>query len=40
MLLSDLRRDYLQTQIVELSVEDALKQLNDTFKALEEQAYQ
>jgi N-methylhydantoinase A len=40
MLLSDLRRDYLQTQIVELSTADAVQQLNDTFEALEEQAYQ
>lgn len=40
MLLSDLRRDYLQTQIVELSAEDAVQQLNSTFEALEEQAYQ
>jgi N-methylhydantoinase A len=39
MLLSDLRRDYLQTQIVELSSSDALKQLNGTFAALEEEAY-
>jgi N-methylhydantoinase A len=39
MLLSDLRRDYLQTLIVELSVEGALEQLNDTFETLEEQAY-
>ena len=40
MLLSDLRRDYLQTQIVELSAPEAIRQLNDTFEALEEQAYQ
>ena len=39
MLLSDLRRDYLQTQIVELDQEDAAQQLNDTYAALEEQAY-
>lgn len=40
MLLSDLRRDYLQTQIVELSAEDAVQQLSNTYAALEEQAYQ
>ncbi|MCG8352523.1 MAG: hydantoinase/oxoprolinase family protein [Chloroflexales bacterium] len=40
MLLSDLRRDYLQTQIVELSAAEATQQLSDTFAALEEQAYQ
>ena len=40
MLLSDLRRDYLQTQIVELDAEDAAQQLSDTYSALEEQAYQ
>ena len=40
MLLSDLRRDYLQTQIVEMAAEDALEQLNDTFRELEEKAYQ
>lgn len=40
MLLSDLRRDYLQTRIVELSKAEAAQQLNDTFAALEEQAYQ
>ncbi len=39
MLLSDLRRDYLQTQIVELTAPDAAQQLNDAFAALEEQAY-
>ncbi len=39
MLLSDLRRDYLQTQIVELTAPDAVQQLNDAFAALEEQAY-
>lgn len=39
MLLSDLRRDYLQTQIVELSTPDAIQQLSDNFAALEEQAY-
>lgn len=40
MLLSDLRRDYLQTQITELSSPEAAQQLNDTFAALEENAYQ
>jgi N-methylhydantoinase A len=40
MLLSDLRRDYLQTQIVELTHEDALHKINDTYEALEEQSYQ
>ncbi|MEM7532917.1 MAG: hydantoinase/oxoprolinase family protein [Chloroflexota bacterium] len=38
MLLSDLRRDYLQTQIVDLSSEDAANQLNQQFAALEAQA--
>ena len=38
MLLSDLRRDYLQTRIVELSKVDAAEQLSDVFTALEEQA--
>ncbi len=37
MLLSDLRRDYLLTQIVELNSEGAI-QVNDTLKALEEKA--
>jgi N-methylhydantoinase A len=40
MLLSDLRRDYLQTRIVELSSPEIAVQLNDTFAALEEAAYQ
>ncbi len=40
MLLSDLRRDYLQTQIIDLSTLDAAQQLSDTLAALEEQAYQ
>jgi N-methylhydantoinase A len=39
MLLSDLRRDYLQTGIVELSSPETAAQLNDTFAALEETAY-
>jgi N-methylhydantoinase A len=40
MLLSDLRRDYLQTQIVELTTPDAARQINDAFSAIEEQACQ
>ncbi len=40
MLLSDLRRDYLQTQIVELQNEGAAQELNDMFTQMEEQAYQ
>jgi N-methylhydantoinase A len=40
MLLSDLRRDYLQTKIVELSAPDTTEKLNETFSALEEAAYQ
>ena len=40
MLLSDLRRDYLLTKIVDLSEEDAAQQMADTYSALEEQAYQ
>ncbi|MDP1715742.1 MAG: hydantoinase/oxoprolinase family protein [Anaerolineales bacterium] len=40
MLLSDLRRDYLQTQIVELSTPETAQRLSDTFAALEETAYQ
>lgn len=38
MLVSDLRRDYIQTQIVELDSENAAEQLNDTLKMLEEEA--
>ncbi len=38
MLLSDLRRDTLLTQIVELSANGAAEELNRTFKALEKQA--
>ena len=38
MLLSDLRRDYLQTQIVELSGADAAAQLNDNLTLLQEKA--
>ncbi|NOZ72096.1 MAG: hydantoinase/oxoprolinase family protein [Chloroflexi bacterium] len=40
MLLSDLRRDYLQTQIVELTSASAAQQMSDVFAALEERAYQ
>lgn len=39
MLLSDLRRDYLQTRLIELSLPETAAQLNDTFAALEEAAY-
>jgi len=40
MLLSDLRRDYLQTQIVELSGSQAADQINRALIMLEEQAIQ
>ena len=40
MLLSDLRRDYLQTRLVELSTPETGTQLSDAFAALEEAAYQ
>jgi len=40
MLLSDLRRDYLQTQIVDLSDPGAAAQLDATLRELEEQALQ
>ena len=40
MLLSDLRRDYLQTQIVELSGPQAAAQINQALAMLEEQAIQ
>lgn len=39
MLLSDLRRDYLQTRIVELTSPETAQELNDAFAALEETAY-
>ncbi|MFN8455199.1 MAG: hydantoinase/oxoprolinase family protein [Anaerolineae bacterium] len=39
MLLSDLRRDYLQTRIVELTSPETATQINDAFAALEEAAY-
>jgi N-methylhydantoinase A len=38
MLLSDLRRDYLQTQIVELAEENAAAQIQEALKALEAKA--
>jgi len=38
MLMTDLRRDYLQTQIVALSAEGAAAQINETLKALEDKA--
>jgi N-methylhydantoinase A len=40
MLLSDLRRDYLQTQIVEMSGPEAAGQINDALTRLEEKALQ
>ncbi len=40
MLLSDLRRDYLQTQIVDLSTEGAAAQLDESLRKLEEKALQ
>jgi len=40
MLLSDLRRDYLQTQIVELSGPEGAAQINQVLAMLEEQAIQ
>jgi N-methylhydantoinase A len=40
MLLSDLRRDYLQTQIVDLSTEGAAAQLDKDLRQLEEKALQ
>jgi N-methylhydantoinase A len=40
MLLSDLRRDYLQTQIVDLSAEGAAAQLDEDLQQLEENALQ
>jgi N-methylhydantoinase A len=39
-LLSDLRRDYLQTHIVDLSTKGAAVQLDEELKQLEEQALQ
>ncbi len=40
MLLSDLRRDYLQTQIVELNGVEGASQINTALSMLEEQAIQ
>ena len=40
MLMSDLRRDYLQTQIVELGNEGAVEQLNNALTMLEETAFE
>jgi N-methylhydantoinase A len=40
MLLSDLRRDYLQTHIVDLSAEGAAAQLDEELRQLEEKALQ
>ncbi|MGB5933779.1 MAG: hydantoinase/oxoprolinase family protein [Anaerolineae bacterium] len=40
MLLSDLRRDYLRTQIVDLSAEGAAIQLDEALRQLEEKALQ
>ncbi|HVN53198.1 MAG TPA: hydantoinase/oxoprolinase family protein [Anaerolineaceae bacterium] len=40
MLLTDLRRDYLQTRVVDLSGADAAEQLNQAFIRLEEKAIQ
>jgi N-methylhydantoinase A len=40
MLLSDLRRDYLQTQIVDLSAQGAAAQLDETLRELEEKSLQ
>jgi N-methylhydantoinase A len=40
MLLSDLRRDYLLTQIVDLSAEGAAAQLDEDLRQLEEKALQ
>jgi len=40
MLLSDLRRDYLLTQIEEMSGPEAAQRISDTLAALEEKAYE
>jgi N-methylhydantoinase A len=40
MLLSDLRRDYLQTQIVDLSSPEGADQVNNSLSMLEERAIQ
>lgn len=39
MLMSDLRRDYLQTQIVDVNA-DSVEHISSALEALEEQAYQ
>jgi N-methylhydantoinase A len=38
MLMTDLRRDYLQTQIVDLSMEGAAAQIDETLHELEDKA--
>lgn len=38
MLMSDLRRDYIQTQIVELDSSDATKTVNETISGMEQAA--
>ena len=38
MLMSDLRRDYIQTRIIELDAEEAAGQLNETLKVLQDRA--
>jgi N-methylhydantoinase A len=38
MLLSDLRRDYLKTQIVDLSLSESAEQINSQMEALQDQA--
>jgi len=40
MLLSDLRRDYLQTRIVEMEGTEAAEEISATLAAMEAQAYQ
>jgi len=38
MLMSDLRRDYIQTRIIELEADDAVVELNDSLGGLERKA--
>lgn len=38
MLMSDLRRDYIQTRIIELDAPESAEQLNESLEALEKQA--
>jgi len=38
MLMSDLRRDYIQTRIIELDDENAWEHLDESFRSLEKQA--